>query len=87
MTSDDLDDDRILAALSELGAQDVGTRRAHRLQGRCRAMLAAQKRAADAAARTDSWRWTLTVGPVLLAGWCAIYVIEIVRLAGTIYRW
>jgi hypothetical protein len=87
MMSDDLDDDRILAALGQLQTRDVGTRRAHRLQARCRAADAAQRRAADAAAGVDSGRWTLIAGPALLAAWCAIYVIEIVRLAGAIYRW
>jgi hypothetical protein len=85
MTSDVVDDDPVLAALSELGTQDVGTRRAHALQIRCRAALAGQKRAADAAATEDAVRWTLIAGPALLAAWCAIYVIEVVRLAGVIY--
>ena len=86
MTSDVVDDDPVLAALSELGTQDVGTRRAHALQVRCRAALAAQKRAADTVAAAGSARWTLVVGPVLLAAWCAVYLIEVVRLAGVIYR-
>jgi hypothetical protein len=85
MTSNVVDDDPVLAALGQLCRQDVGTRRAHALQVRCRAALAAQTRAADAAAGVESWRWTRTIGPVLLTGWCAIYVIEIVRLAGAIY--
>ncbi len=85
MTSNGADDDPVLAALGLLRAQDVDTRRAHRLHVRCRAALAAQKRTADAAA-TDSARWALVAGPALLAAWCAIYVIEIVRLARAIYR-
>ena len=87
MTSHDADDDPVLAALSELRPQDVDARRAHRLQIRCRAALAAQKRAADAAATVESAPWTLIAGPALLAAWCAIYAIEVVRLAGAIYRW
>jgi hypothetical protein len=83
MTSDD--DDAVFAALGQLRTHDVDTRRAHRLRGRCRAALAAQERAADAAATADSARRTPIAGPVLLAAWCAIYVIEIVRLAGAIY--
>ena len=87
MTSNAVGDDPVLEALGQLCTQDVDTRRAHRLHVRCRAALAAQKRAADAAATVDSARWTLMAGPALLAAWCAIYVIEIVRLAGAIYRW
>ena len=86
MTSNDVDDDPVLAAVSQLRARDVDARRAHRLQVRCRAALTAQKRAADAAAMGRSARWTLIAGPVLLAAWGAIYVIEVVRLAGVIYR-
>jgi hypothetical protein len=86
MTSNVVDDDPVLAALGELRAQDVDARRAHRLHARCRSALAAQKRAADAAAGADSGRWTLIAGPTLLAAWCAIYVIEIARLAWAIYR-
>jgi hypothetical protein len=85
MTPNDVGDDPVLAALGQLRAQDVGTRRAHRLHLRCRAALAAEKRAADAAAAADSARWTLVAGPVLLAAWCVIYLVEIVRLAGVIY--
>jgi hypothetical protein len=87
MTSNDRDDDPVLAALGQLCTRDVDTGRAHRLQDRCRAALAAQRRAADAAATVESARWTLIAGPALLAAWCAVYVIEIVRLAGAIYRW
>jgi hypothetical protein len=86
MTSKGVDGDPVLAALSQLRTQDVDTRRAHRLGVRCRAALTARKRAADADGGADSGRWTLIAGPVLLAVWCAIYVIEIVRLAGAIYR-
>jgi hypothetical protein len=86
MTSNDVDDDLVLEALGQLRTQDVDTRRAHRLHVRCRAALAAEKRAAYAAAAADSARWTLIAGPALLAAWCAVYVIEIVRLAGGIYR-
>jgi uncharacterized membrane protein len=86
MTSNDVDDDPVLEALGRLHTRDVDTRRAHRLHVRCRAALAAQKRAADTVAAAGSARWTLVVGPVLLAAWCAIYVIEIARLAWAIYR-
>jgi hypothetical protein len=84
MTSDDVQDDPVLAALSQLPTQDVDRRRAHRLQVRCRAALAARKRAADEAATVDSARWRFT-GPALLVAWCAIYVIEIVRHAAAVY--
>ena len=83
MTS--VDDDPVLAALSELRTQDVDTRRAHRLHLRCRAALTAQKRAADASAGAASGRWARMAGPALLAAWCAIYTVEIVRLAWAIY--
>jgi hypothetical protein len=86
MTSNVVDDDPVLAALGQLHARDVDARRADRLQVRCRAALAAQKRGTDAAAAVGSARWTRVVGPVLLAAWCAIYVIEVVRLAGAIYK-
>ena len=84
MTPNVVDDDTVLAALGRLRTRDVDARRAHRLQVRCRAVLVAQTREADAGA--DSGRWTLMAGPVLLAVWCAIYVVEIVRIAGAIYR-
>jgi hypothetical protein len=86
MTSNGVDDDPVLAALSEVRIQDVDARRAHRLQVRCRATLAAQKRAADAAVTPDAARWPLVAGPVLLVGWCATYIVEIVRFAWAIYR-
>jgi hypothetical protein len=86
MTSNVADDDPVLAALGKLRAQDVDTRRAHRLHARCRAALAAQTRAADAAAPVDAARWVLVAGPALLAAWCATYAVEIVRLAWAIYR-
>lgn len=86
MTSNAVDDDPVLAALGRLRTQDVDARRAHRLQVRCRAALTAQTPAADAAATVESARWTLIAGPALLAAWCAIYVIEVVRLAEAIYR-
>jgi hypothetical protein len=85
MTSNVVDDDPVLAAVSELRIQDVDTRRAHRLRLRCRAALAAQMRTPDAAAAGLA-RWTLVAGPALLVAWCAIYVAEIVRLAAAIYR-
>ncbi len=86
MTANDVDDDRVLAALGQLSIQDVDARRADRLHARCRAALGAQERAVGAAAAGDSARWTNLAGLVVLAAWCAIYVIEVVRLAGTIYR-
>ena len=49
------------------------------------AALDAGKRAADGAATVDSARWRLTAGPALLAAWCLIYVIEIVRHAAAVY--
>jgi hypothetical protein len=85
MTSDDVHDDPVLTALRQLPTQDVDRRRAHRLHVRCRAALAAGNRAADGAARVDSARWRLTAGPALLAAWCLIYVIEIVRFAVAIH--
>jgi hypothetical protein len=86
MTPNVVDDDTVLAALGRLRTRDVDARRAHRLQVQCRAVLAARTRAADADAGADSGRWTLMAGPLLLAAWCAIYVVEIVRIAGAIYR-
>lgn len=86
MTSNDVDDDAVLVALGQLSLQDIDARRARRLHARCRAELARRKRAAGGAAAGDSARWTRMAGPVLLVVWCAIYVIEIVRLAGAIYR-
>jgi len=84
MTSNDADP--VVTALAGLRTQDVDARRAHRLQLRCRAALAAQRRAADAAGTADPTRLTLVAGPALLAVWCAVYVIEMMRLAGVIYR-
>ena len=86
MTSDDVRDDPVLAALSRLPAQDVDRRHAHRLRARCRAALAARTRAADEAATADSAPWRLIAGSALLATWCVVYVIEIVRHAMAIYR-
>lgn len=86
MTPNDVDDDPVLAALRQLSIQDIDARRAHRLHARCRAALGARERAPGAPAAGDSARWMRLAGPVLLAVWCAIYVIEVVRLAEAIYR-
>ena len=85
MRPDDVQDDPVLAALHDLGGWDVDTRRAHRLRSRCRAALAAEKRGSAAPAKGDSARWTDFMGPALLAAWCAIYVVEIVRHAAAVY--
>jgi hypothetical protein len=82
---EDVQDDPVLAALSRLPTQDVDRRRAHRLHARCRATLAARPRAADGAATREAPRWRLAAGPALLAAWCAVYFIEILRHAAALY--
>ncbi len=79
MTSHDDYGDADLAALNELPVQDVDERHARSLGIRCRAVLAAQTRATAAAADTSAAGPTRAAGLVLLAAWCAIYVVEIVR--------
>ena len=79
MTPNDDHSDAVLAALNDLPVWDVDERRAQSLGARCRAVLATQTRATAAAANADAARWTHVTGLALLAIWCAIYVIEIVR--------
>jgi len=85
MTSDDAQNDPVLAAMSELHGYDVDQLRAHRLRVRCRAALVAERRAADAAATMDGAVWRRIVAPGLLGAWCAIYVVEVMRRAAAIY--
>jgi hypothetical protein len=85
MTSDDARNDPVLAALSQLHGHDVDHLRAHRLRIRCRAALVAERRAADAGATMDGAVWRRVVAPALLGAWCAIYVVEVMRLAAAIY--
>ena len=82
MTSHDDDGDAVLAALNDLPARDVDTRHARSLGIRCRAVLEAQARAA---AETGAARWTRGAGLVLLAAWCTIYAVEIVRRGAAIW--
>ena len=79
MTSNDDHRDVDLAALNDLPVWDVNARRAQSLGARCRAVLAAQTRANSAAANADAARWARVTGVTLLAVWCAIYGIAIVR--------
>jgi hypothetical protein len=85
MMSDDVREDPVLAALRDLRAWDVDHRRARRLRVRCRAALATQNRSAAAAGDADPAGWKQTAGGALLAGWCAVYLIQIVRHAAAIY--
>ena len=85
MTSHDDHIDEVLAALNDLPAWDVEERRARDLGVRCRAVLATQTIAAARAANPDAARWTHATGLALLAIWCAIYVVEIVRRAAAVW--
>ncbi len=85
MTSNDAQDDPVLAALSQLPGYDVDQLRAHRLRIRCRAAFVTERRAADATAMMDDAVWRRVVAPALLGAWCAIYVVEVVRCAAAIY--
>ena len=85
MTSHEDDGDAVLAALNDLPARDVDTRHARSLGIRCRAVLEAQTRATAAAAETGAARWTRGAGLALLAAWCAIYAVEIVRRGAAIW--
>jgi hypothetical protein len=84
MTSHDVHDDPVLAALGELHALDVDTRRSERLATRCRAVLATERRA-TAPARANSAGWTRVTGLALLVAWCAIYTIEIARRGAAVW--
>lgn len=79
MTSNDLRDDPLLAALHELPACDVARRRAEHLGTRCRVVLSSETRAISPVVAASSARWPRATGIALLAAWCAIYVMEIVR--------
>jgi hypothetical protein len=79
MTSNEDRSDAVLAALNDLPVWDVDERRAQSLGVQCRAVLATQKRAPAIAAHAGFGRWTHVTGRALLAIWCAVYVIEIVR--------
>lgn len=83
MIADDARRDPVLAAVSGLPPHDVDDIRAHRLRARCRAALRAQH--ATAPARTSGTLWRRTVGPALVATWCALYLLETVRRAAAIY--
>jgi hypothetical protein len=85
MTSNDDHRDVDLAALNDLPVWDVNARRAQSLGACCRAVLAAQTRANAAAANADAARWARATGVTLLAVWCAIYVIAIVRRGAEVW--
>lgn len=87
MTPDDAQSDPLFGALGQLRGYDVDEPRAHRLRARCRAAFVAERRAADAAGTMDGTVWSRTVGPGLLAAWCAIYLVEVMRCAAAIYGW
>ncbi len=85
MTSEDAQNDPVLAALGQLRGYDVDELRAHRLRVRCRAAFAAERAAADEAAPVDGGVWRRIVAPGLLGAWCAIYLIEVMHCAAAIY--
>jgi hypothetical protein len=85
MMSNDVHDDPVFAALHDLPACDVGRRRAQRLGARCRVVLASETRATSAAATAGSARWPHVTGIALLAVWCAVYVMEIVRRGAAVW--
>jgi hypothetical protein len=86
MSHEDIDRDPVLAALGALPAHDVDDIRAHRLRRRCRAALTAKPRTAVAARSATSLPWQRLLGPAVVAVWGALYVIETLRQAITIYR-
>jgi hypothetical protein len=77
MTSDHGRDDEVLDAIAHLRRHDVGERHAARLRTRCHGRLRAQE------ARLSSWK--SAVGPALAGVWCAVYLVEVIRRAATIY--
>ena len=85
MTSEDAQNDPVLAVLGQLRGYDVDRLRAHRLRVRCRAAFVAERRAADGAGTMDDTVWSRIVAPGLLGAWCAIYLVEVMRCAAAIY--
>ncbi len=85
MTSEDAQNDPVLAVLGQLRGYDVDELRAHRLRVRCRAALVAERRAADAAGTMEGTVWSRIVAPGLLGAWCAVYVVEVMLRVAAIY--
>jgi hypothetical protein len=77
---DDPDDDPLLAAVGRLRTYDVHSRRAERVRMRFHAALRSQERR-----RLERRSWKRTIGPAIAAGWCAVYLLEVVRRAMVIY--
>ncbi|HXW03761.1 MAG TPA: hypothetical protein VD833_00900 [Vicinamibacterales bacterium] len=86
MTSHDIRNDPVLAALGDLPACDVDEIRAHRLRRRCRAVLTAKPRGAIAASPLASLPWRRVLGPAVVAMWTALYVLATLQQAIAIFR-
>lgn len=78
--------DPVLDALRGLPAYDVDDLRAHRLRVRCRAALRPKVRRTISSRGLAALPWRRVLGPVLVATWGALYVVETLRQALAIYR-
>ena len=86
MTSHDRQEEGALAALVSLRTHDVSRDRADRVRRRCHVVLQARARQTAPAGETSGRPFVRIVVPVLGGAWCLAYLLEIVRLAATVYR-
>ena len=80
----DYSDDPVGAALSVLDVEDVSAARAARLQRRCHALLGLKASSSEPRDVRSGWRCWLP--PAIATTWSAVYVVETIRRALSVYR-
>jgi hypothetical protein len=80
MTSNDLHQDPVLAAMGELRTYDVSPALADRLRTRCHRELASR----DASNRAAAGVWT-RVAATLACAWSVVYLFETIRRAAVVF--
>ena len=80
----DYSDDPVGAALSVLDVEDVSAVRAARLRRRCHALLALKASSSEPRYLRSGWRRWLP--PAVATTWSAVYVVETIRRALSVYR-
>ena len=85
MTSDDVDNDPLLAAVESLPTLDVDRRRADRLRRRCHASLQARRTRTAPPVVQNRTRLRGAIASGMAGAWCLVYILEIIRRAAVIY--
>jgi hypothetical protein len=84
MSSKDVQEDPVLAALRELRTCDVSPARAQRLRSRCHRGLTLRQASRHLLRRSEAGVWRRAMR-VFAGSWCAAYVFEILRRAAAVY--